>query len=189
MAESDLIRSFSAIPLSAPIKAAVAAIQDRLKPSLPDIRWVKPESMHLTLHFFGDIDEENLEKAAAVMVSIESLFSPFLMTLSGVGAFPSPKRSRVLWLGIKCNKMRGLHSALTGGLIECGFSCDKRPFNPHITLGRIRGRAQDIRHILSPERNTVAGEMTVDGLTLFESRLLPTGAEHRPRKTITFTAD
>jgi 2'-5' RNA ligase len=189
MAETDLIRSFIAIPISAPIKASVAAIQDRLKPSLPDIRWTKPESLHLTLHFFGDIDEESLEKAASVMVSIESLFSPFSMTLSGVGAFPSPNRSRVLWLGVKCKEISALHSALIGRLTECGFSIDKRPFTPHLTLGRIRGRDQDLRHILSPGENTVAGEMTVNGLTLFESRLLPTGAEHRPRQTINFPAD
>jgi len=188
MADEKLIRSFIAIPLSDSIKSKVATIQNRLKPTLPDVRWVKPETMHLTLHFFGDLNDESLEKAGSVMVSIGSLIPPFSMTLSGIDAFPSPSRARVFWLGIKCDRINGLYAALETGLEEVGFVREKRAFHPHITLGRCRSQPQRSGHILSPETDTVAGEMTVDRMVLYESQLLPSGAVHRPRQTIHFTA-
>ena len=189
MTEKELIRSFIAIPLTESIKASATAIRDRLKPSLEKVRWAKPETMHLTLHFLGDIDQESLDKAGSVMVSIESLFQPFSITFSGVGAFPSPGRARVFWLGVNSDKLAELHALLTDRLIDAGFDCDRRKFKPHITLGRSRGGMQNARHILSSEQDSLAGEMTVDRLVLYESELLPTGAVHRARQTIHFTAD
>lgn len=183
------IRSFIAIPLSEPVRTAAGEIQSRLQKSLPDVRWTRPGTMHLTLHFFGEIDEEKLEKARAVVVSIESLFPPFSVTLSGVGAFPSEHRARVFWLGVHSDKIAELHDILSARLEQAGFACDRRPFRPHLTLGRSRGRNLKAGHILSQEVDTVAGEMTVDRLVLFESELRPTGAVHRPRQTIHFTAD
>ena len=189
MAAPGVIRSFIAIPLSEPVRTAVLEIQNHLKKKLADIRWVRPETMHLTLHFFGDIDEEKLEKAQAVMVSIESLFPPFSVSLSGVGAFPSPHRARVFWLGVHSDRIAELHDTLSARLEQVGFACDRRPFRPHLTLGRSRSHALKAGHILSQEKDIVAGEMTVDRLVLFESELRPTGAVHRPCRTIHFTAD
>ena len=188
MTKTKQVRSFIAIPLSGQLLSAAATIQNRLKQSLSDIRWAKPESMHLTLHFFGEIDEESLEKAGSVMVSIESLFSPFPMTLAGVGAFPSPNRAQLFWLGVKSGRLAELHTVLAKRLRESGFPCEKRLFKPHITLGRCRGGPQPVRHILSLGNNIVAGEMTVDSLVLFESELRPSGAIHRPRQTSYLTA-
>ena len=145
--------------------------------------------MHLTLHFFGEIGEESLEKAGSVMVSIGSLFSPFSISLAEVGAFPSADRARVIWLGVKSDKLAALYSDLTARLREAGFPCEKRPFSPHVTLGRCRGGPQQARHILSHEEHTLAGEMTIDRLVLYESELLPSGAVHRPRCTVHLTAD
>lgn len=189
MTGENPVRSFIAIPLSDDIKSSVAAIQERLKPDLPDTRWVKPETMHLTLHFFGDLTHESLEKAGSVMVSIESLFQPFTMTLSGLGAFPAPDRARVFWLGIQSDHLAAVQTSLNERLTTAGFLREDRPFKPHITLGRSRRGAQRAGHILSREGDTFAGEMTVDRLVLFESELLPSGALHRPRQTIHFTAD
>jgi len=183
MIETKQARSFIAIPLSDPLLSAAIAIQNHLKQSLSDVRWTKPESMHLTLHFFGEMGEESLEKAGSVMVSIESLFSPFTMTLARVGAFPSPDRAQLFWLGVKSGRLTELHSTLAKRLRESGFPCEKRLFKPHITLGRCRGGPQLARHILSLENDSIAGEMTVSSLVLFESTLLPSGAIHKPRQT------
>jgi 2'-5' RNA ligase len=186
---SDTVRSFIAIPLTPGIKTAAGQIQNRLQSSLPNVRWANPDTMHLTLHFFGDIDEESLEKAGICMVSIGSLYSPFSLQFSGVGAFPSPNRARVFWLGGESETLVGLHRALTERLIDSGFAVERRPFRPHITLGRSRHGAQKARHILSSEQEIIAGEMTVDRLVLYESQLLPSGAVHRARQTTHFTAD
>ena len=184
-----LIRSFIAIPLTVPVYSAIDEIQSRLRRSLSDVRWTRPDTLHLTLHFFGNISEESLDKAAACMVSIESLFSPFSLLFSGLGAFPAPDRARIFWLGVHSPPLAKLHRALTERLGDCGFEIEQRPFRPHITLGRSRGGPQNAGHILSEKRDMVVGEMTVDRLVLFESELLPTGARHRPRHTIHFTAD
>lgn len=185
---SQLIRSFIAIPLSTPVKKAIGEIQNRLRKTVSDVRWTRPDTLHLTLHFFGDISEESLDKAGACMVSIGSLFAPFSLLFSGLGAFPAPDRARIFWLGVQSEPLVRLHSALTARLGSCGFEIEQRPFRPHITLGRSRGAPLRTGHILSEERDTIAGEMTVDRLVLFESELLPKGAVHRPRRTIHFTA-
>ena len=155
---------------------------------MPDVRWTRPDTLHLTLHFFGEISEESLDKAGACMVSIESLFSPFSLLFTGLGAFPSPDRARVFWLGVQSDILARLYRELIGRLAACGFEIEQRPFQPHITLGRSRGAPQQAGHILSEEKETIAGEMTVDRLVLYESELLPGGAVHRPRHTIHFTA-
>ncbi|PLX99840.1 MAG: RNA 2',3'-cyclic phosphodiesterase [Desulfuromonas sp.] len=183
------VRCFIAIPLSEPVKAAITSIQRRLQQDLPGTRWTKPETMHLTLHFFGELGYENLDKAGSVMVSIGSLFRPFTIALHGLGAFPSPDRARVFWLGIKSASLTMLHTHLLEKLASAGFTCEERPFEPHITLGRSRRGMQKAGHILSHEGDMFAGEMTVDRLVLYESELLSSGAVHHPRQTIHFTAD
>ena len=176
-----LIRAFLAIPLDSATLKTVLTIQKRLEPHLPDVRWIDQNSLHLTLNFFGDITEESLEKVAKIMVSVGSLFMPFTLTLTETGAFPSVDRARVVWLGVKSDKLEELYRALHAELIRAGLPVEHRPFRPHITIGRSRRQAG---HILSQREFNVTGSMRVTKLTLYESRLQPTGAEHRPRKTV-----
>lgn len=179
--KENLIRTFLAIPLDHTTLNTINSIQHQLAPSLPDVRWTKGDNLHLTLRFFGDISEENLEKAAKIVVSVGSLFAPFSMTLSKVGAFPSNDRARIVWIGVQSSQLGELHHALQEQFHATGFPIEHRPFRPHITIGRSRQKAG---RILSQTQSTVAGTMRVDSLTLFESRLQSTGAEHLPRHTI-----
>jgi 2'-5' RNA ligase len=183
-AETDadrLIRVFLAIPLDTTILNSIETIQQQLRPDMPEIRWAARDNLHLTLHFFGDITEENLEIAAKIVVSVGSLFSPFFLTFTGLGAFPSPDRAKVIWIGIKSAEVRKLHSLLQKHFALTGFPTDDRPFQPHITIGRSNRQAG---HILSHQHHNVAGNMRVAKLTLYESRLQPSGAVHCPRHTV-----
>jgi 2'-5' RNA ligase len=179
-----LIRTFLAIPLDRATLSRIESIQKRLQPTLPEIRWTDRNNLHLTLHFFGDITEESLEKSAKIMVSVGSLFIPFTLTLTEIGAFPSTDRARVVWIGVKSAKLGELHHALQTKLRAAGTPIECRPFRPHITIGRSRQRPG---RILSQQQTIVTDNMRVDRLVLYESRLQPTGAEHHPRHTVRLT--
>lgn len=178
---AGLIRSFLAIPLAPDTLDTIETIQNRLHPELPEFRWTRRENSHLTLQFFGDITEEDLEKAGEIVVSVGSLFAPFSIRLTEIGAFPSPDRARLVWVGVESDRLGELYDALQTALQAAGFPIDQRRFRPHITIGRCKRLA---RHILSRRPITVAAEMRVDELILYESRLQASGAQHRPRQTI-----
>ena len=182
--ESTLIRTFLAIPLDTATLNLIESIQRQLAPDLPDVRWVRSANLHLTLRFFGNISEENLEKAAEIMVSIGSLFAPFSLTLNEIGTYPATGRLRVVWIEVQSSKLGELYHALQTQFHAAGFPIEHRPFRPHITIGRSR---KQIGRILSQRQNKIANTMRVNKLILFESRLQPAGAEHLPRHSVRLT--
>jgi len=95
------VRAFIAAPLEGPVFDQILHLQRELTDALPSVRWVRPETMHLTLAFLGDIAEDSLESIGRSMLSIGDLFSPIDMSVGGIGAFPSLKRPRVVWLGLQ----------------------------------------------------------------------------------------
>ena len=177
------VRSFMAIPLDTPARQAIAALQADLGEKLPGIRWTRAESLHLTLRFFGDLTEEMLDKAGAVMVSIERLFSPFSMHLTGVGAFPSIRRARVIWVGVESRQLEPLFNTLNDRLQEAGIARETRPFKAHITMGRSRRDPARASGALGPLATEPVANTQVREVVLYESELQPAGAIHRPRYT------
>ena len=179
------VRSFLAVPLPKEVIEGARHLQRRLGRELPDIRWVKPEAMHLTLRFFGDIPEEYLEKIGKVMLSVGSLSSPFPLRVGGLGAFPLAARARVVWMGIDGGRaLTELYEALERGLSAIGLPGENRPYSPHLTLGRSRGRPLDAAKALERHREAACEPVTVDRMVLFESRLHPSGPLHLPVKTV-----
>jgi 2'-5' RNA ligase len=180
-----LVRSFLAIPLPAEIVERTQKLLRQLSPALPQVRWCRPEAMHLTLRFFGEIPEESLENIGEVMLSVVRFHPPFQVTIAGVGAFPSAARPRVIWLGIREGEpLMALQAALAQSLEKAGLPREDRPFSPHLTLGRCRESVPAARAILEKHRETVCGTLQVERIVLFESRLQPSGAVHLPRKTV-----
>lgn len=175
------LRAFLAIPLDDSVLDSIASIQQRLQAGLPDVRWTRRENLHLTLRFFGDIAEEDLEKASKIVVSVGSLFAPFPLHIGQIGAFPSPDRARIVWLGVQSPDLTALYRSLQRQFAAAGFPTEHRRFRPHITIGRSR---RGTGRILSQQQDTVAGTMEVSELILYESRLQATGAEHIPRHTV-----
>lgn len=179
------VRAFLAIPLPPSLVDEAQRLCRQLAGALPGVRWLRPEAMHLTLRFFGDLPEESLEKIGEVMLSVGRFHSPFQVAVTGIGAFPSPARPRVIWLGVKDGEpLQALHSSLDRGLEEAGFPGEGRPFSPHLTLGRSRGPLPAVRTVLDPYRERACGLLQVEQMVLFESRLQPAGAIHLPRKTV-----
>lgn len=176
-----MVRCFIALPLPPQVLRAIDRLQQQLRHELSGFRWAPPENLHLTLRFLGDQPEDYLEKLADIVLSVGSSNRCFQLTISGIGAFPSWHRGRVIWLG--CQQpapVVSLHQQLSAALLSLGIPEEQRPFRPHLTLGRSRQP-----RALPPLPETVTGaevaSFDIDRLVLYQSQLTPRGARHTQR--------
>jgi 2'-5' RNA ligase len=182
------VRAFIAAPLEGPVYDKIVLLQRDLAAVLPSVRWVRPETMHLTLAFLGDISEESLEKIGKSMLSIGDIFAPVDVTIGGLGAFPSLNRPRVVWLGLEGDQpLLDLQAAVADMLLKLQMPWDDKPFKPHLTLGRCRQPVPHIDQRLAPFMRSQCGHLNISRLVLYESRLTSQGAVHLPRNETMLT--
>lgn len=107
-----------------------------------DVRWVRPRNVHLTLKFLGDVQEERLDAIVAATDSVCERHEKFEAAATGFGAFPSTRKARILWAGVGegSERLRTLADDLEEALELLGFERERRPYTPHATVGRARGR-------------------------------------------------
>ncbi len=188
MADEEL-RTFVALPLSEAMHEALSRVQRRLRRRIPyGVRWVRTEGIHLTLFFLGEIPAAQVEPISAALTAVARHVPPFTLAVGGLGAFPSPRRPRVLWVGIEGGEpLTLLHAAVNEALASLGHRPDARPFHPHLTLGRVqRGlRRDEVAGIGEAFRAEMARPLTLgttpaEAMILFRSILKPSGAEYRP---------
>jgi 2'-5' RNA ligase len=191
MTAERTIRAFLALDPPEEILREIGRIQDRLRKLIHgDLRWVRPEGIHLTLKFFGDISENAVESISAVAGQAAAEAGPFELAIGGMGVFPDPSRPRVVWLGMNGEVARlvtfqqGLERVL-GGI---GFPPEERPFRPHLTLGRIKSPKglTGLAEVLEKEKTVTAGSFTASALSLFQSDLKPRGAVYMRLATYPF---
>lgn len=141
------------------------------------VRWTRPENVHLTLKFLGDIREENLDGLRAALGEVCAMHTLFDVVLAGLGAFPSARRAKVLWAGVGAgsHQLRSLATDVDAALAPLGFEREKRPYVPHLTLGRVRGRPVSLD---LPSGSEGLG-FRVQQVELMESTLAPKGAAYR----------
>jgi 2'-5' RNA ligase len=180
-----LFRVFLAIPLPPQLKDSISALQRQLQRQIPYARWVPPKNLHLTLHFFGEIEQETLEKIKVSVLSVKGCKQPFLVEVKGLGAFPDRDRPRILWLDLEPkDQLRQLHQDCSKALHRAGVSTDPRPYAPHLTIGRLRQQKTDLTDLYSSIGQRRIGQWPINRLVLFKSRLQPGGAEHIPLLTV-----
>jgi RNA 2',3'-cyclic 3'-phosphodiesterase len=133
------VRLFFAIELGDVLRSALDHAVAPLRAAEPALAWVRPERLHLTMKFMGDVDDEGLARLARAADAVAARHRPFEMTLGGVGAFPNFRRARVVWMGVAGDpRLELLHHDLELACGEEGFELEGRPFRPHITLARVR---------------------------------------------------
>jgi 2'-5' RNA ligase len=181
------MRLFIAVNFPASLRRSIAGIGRRLERDRVPARWVKEPAVHLTLKFLGATPPERLPSLERVLDEVAAAAEPFTLRFEEVGAFPSPRRPRVIWIGVEAGpRLRLLQDALERRLAPLGVEREHRPFRPHVTLGRAdpdaapgeyRGLEAAIREI----RLDRAYE--VRRIDLMESMLRADGPEYRKRHT------
>ena len=147
------MRAFVAVFPPAEIQEALASAARGL-PVVGKVRFTPPANVHLTLKFLGDVSEDDLGRVAEALEPVREKHEPFEASISGFGAFPSPRKARVLWAGIGegSDRLRTLAEDVEQFLEPLGFERENRPYVPHLTLGRARGRPMTLETVetLSP---------------------------------------
>jgi len=177
---TDNIRAFIAFELPKPVISSIRSIQEGLRSHRLNMRWVRPENIHLTLKFLGNISAADTEKAGGAMVASAKQYAPISLEAKGIGAFPGIKRPRVIWVGLtgQMDLLRQLHRKLDENLAATGFLPEKRPFKGHLTISRVKGRIDPGRLIdaIDEFRGFQSEPFTAETLILFKSELKSAGA-------------
>lgn len=179
------MRCFVAVPLPAEVCAAVGHVQERVRKACEgtDIRWVAPESLHVTLKFLGKVEPDRVLAVRERLAAEVPRHTVARLSLAGVGAFPSARRARVVWLGVRdgVQDLALVAAAMDRALEALDFAAEDRSFSAHLTLGRVRAprRGADLSEALATVGAAEAGAWSPPVLVLFESRLGPAGAVHR----------
>lgn len=175
----ESVRSFIALELTPEIQRHLAQVQNELKKSGADVKWAKPEGIHLTLKFLGNVSLELIDEIKKVIDRVACDHKSFELKIGQLGVFPKIEHPRVIWTGIEQGKEKTLELAqdLEEHLIKLGFLREKQSFHPHLTLGRVRSERNRnqlkrfLQSITSPQET-----MQAKTLALFKSTLTPQGA-------------
>jgi 2'-5' RNA ligase len=183
------VRLFVGVGLNDEVRAACAEaarnLEDRLRGVRgASIRWIPDENLHVTLAFLGHVDESRAGSIVSVLGAGWDA-GEFPFTLAGAGAFPSSGPPRTLWVsvGAGADRLEELYRVVSGRLSSVGIEPERRPYHPHITIGRVkdasRTAARKVRAVLEGVRVRKASGR-VRSVTLFESRLSSAGARYEP---------
>ena len=174
------LRCFIAISLPEELKAKISGIKEKLKSAGADVSWTRPEGMHLTLKFFGEIEDKKIPKIEKALDMAVDGITTFTLSVSGMGIFPDMRRPRVVWIGLKeeGDNLIRLHKGVDEELKKTGFPSEDRRFTPHITLGRIRSNRniEKLLKLIDAEKGVDSGSFEVSDLHLIKSELKPSGA-------------
>lgn len=147
------------------------------------VRWVRPEAIHLTVKFYGDVEGARLPAVEAVLAEAARGEHPLRLRIQGLGVFPNARRPQVIWAGLEgdLDPLRDLQAKIEAGSAQLGFAPEGREFKPHLTLGRVNGGLRPSDHArlmeaLKARRDAIFGAFTVETLCLVRSDLRPAGS-------------
>ncbi|MBS1262062.1 MAG: RNA 2',3'-cyclic phosphodiesterase [Calditrichaeota bacterium] len=183
------MRAFIALELPDLLKRRLAEVRRGLECTDAKVKWVRPEAMHLTVRFLGDIDERQAEALArAVRDEAAHWSGPIRLAVGGLGAFPNRRNPRVIWVGTGAHP--GLHALaerMERAAVAAGLAPAKRRFSAHLTLGRVKYIERGdplLDRLRSVQVETFHYE--VGALALIESELAPDGPRYTPVERVEF---
>ncbi len=196
-----MTRTFIALELNEALQRFLGEIISQVSQALPDLRWVDPTGIHLTLAFLGKLSDEQLVEAIHASEEAAHKATTFEYRLKGLDIFGTPQQPRVIWMGVEdlpSGKVQGsplqqLHRVLSKELELRGFEVEKRPFSPHLTLARLKqplspDAQQRLQRLL---HSKLAGASSafyrVNNLCVMKSELSRSGAKYTCLKESSFS--
>jgi RNA 2',3'-cyclic 3'-phosphodiesterase len=187
------MRIFVGIDLDPEVRAKISRFLDGVRGFAPDVRWVRPESLHVTLKFIGEQKPERVEAIRNVLCQVEG--QSMEIRFAGYGVFPTPKSPRVFWIGIHAgDPLAALAGAVDKVTSELGIPREERAFSPHLTLARGAGRGGGapgwrkgdransdfavLQKRLAEMSELDFGAMTAREFCLYQSQLSPGGSKY-----------
>ncbi len=175
------MRAFIAIDLPHPLHNALGDVQQRLRAAAPYARWSRPEGLHLTFKFLGEISD------AQVTTIVESLtqlgpFDPFPVEVKGFGFFPHARKPKIFWAGVVAPPALGALAKIIETALEIsGFAREERVYSPHLTLARFQVAQPQpgLESAIATIDDTSLGSFQASEFFLFESKLSPQGSQYR----------
>ena len=183
------MRLFVALDFPDAVRESFRELIARLKPAGRNARWVRPEAMHITLKFIGEVHANHLDPIRAALALIHST-EPVELQFRGLGFFPSERRPRVLWCGMQASpNLAGLAAGVERALIPLGIPAESRDFVPHLTLARFhtegaaRSDLETLVRVADELKSYDFGRARETQFHLVESILKPAGAEYKRVET------
>jgi 2'-5' RNA ligase len=184
MENQRVIRTFVAVGLDEELRSGISAVAERVKKLAPNVKWVAPGNLHVTLKFLGNVREDRIAGIGAALDEVAREIVAFDLSVSGLGVFPNPRKPRVVWVGIEegRDQLVALAGAVEDRLARAGFEKESKPFKTHITIGRVKeGRpVGDLTDGLAGIDADKIGAQRVDSVIVMESMLKPEGPEYTP---------
>ncbi|TRZ96418.1 RNA 2',3'-cyclic phosphodiesterase [bacterium] len=176
------MRAFIAIELPCAIRDYLSQIQNKLKTSGSDVKWVDPKNIHLTIKFLGGIEDKTIDQITGILEAVSCYRPFFYIRISRLGAFPNINAPRIIWAGIDKgnNESEEIAKELEKKIVKIGIPKEDKPFSAHLTIGRSRSafnRGNLAKMIITLQEEIMQEkiEFCVNKLTLFKSTLTPAG--------------
>jgi len=174
------MRAFIAIELPPETKQGIAKVQEQLRETGATANWTRPEGIHLTLMFLGEVEESKTQEIMQTLAGATQGIGKLDLEVGGAGAFPNAKTPRVLWLGVTgdVEKLGSLQAAVENAMTGLGFEREERKFSPHLTLARIKfpKPRDNWQQKIESIRNVKLGGFEADRVSLMKSELKREGA-------------
>jgi 2'-5' RNA ligase len=187
---TETFRAFIAIDLPEGVKSFLSEAQEALKLYGFGVKWVRPQNIHLTLKFLGNIATADTDKIAEAMTLAARNCPVVSLAAKGIGVFPNPRRPRVIWAGLKgqVEILANLQQTLDAHLQDLGFPAETRAFKSHLTLGRVKGKISPARMKAAVDKlkEFESESFEINQVILFKSDLQPTGAVYTKVQAIAF---
>jgi len=177
------MRLFIAIEIPKEIKDELHKLQNELRRAGAEVSWTRPENIHLTLRFLGEVGEYQLEELKRLCVETAAEFHSFKLQLKDTGYFPGFRNPRVLWVGLagQVSAAGEVQKRLEEGLISIGFDQEDKPFKPHLTIGRVKS-GKNVKPLVAASDMYPLPELPfeVGEIVLMKSELQSAGAQYTP---------
>jgi 2'-5' RNA ligase len=175
------LKLFTGVSVGPAVRSAAAALQQALAGCGANVKWVEPENLHVTINFLGEVDDRDLHGICRALTTVAKAEPSFRLSVQGVGAFPTPRRPKILWAALAdgAETLRRIHNISEPKLLELGvYRREERGYTPHLTLGRVKDEAdgQLLAAELPKHDDWRGGDVFVEELLLFNSDLRREGA-------------